>query len=78
MEVKKMSKKNTARNESKEQFWYFTFGQGHAHPDGYVKIWGTSGDARAQMNARFGNKWSMQYGSAKHAGVEQFDLYEVR
>ena len=60
-----------------EKDHYFTFGSDHAHPNGYVKIRGTSNGARAAMFERFGPEWSMQYGSAEEAGVDRWRLTEV-
>lgn len=60
-----------------EKDYYFTFGCGQAHPNGYVKIRGTFNSARDVMFDRFGPKWSMQYDSAQAAGVERWNLKEV-
>jgi hypothetical protein len=60
------------------QDWFFTFGGGHEHPNGYVKIHGTYGSARDEMIRRYGLKWSMQYSSADDAGVERWNLQEVK
>ena len=59
--------------------WWFTFGFGHAHPNGYVVISGRDKeDARLNMVERFGQKWAFQYNSAKEAGVDQFEaMYNV-
>jgi hypothetical protein len=61
-----------------EQDWFFTFGSGQAYPNGYVKIRGTYASARKVMFDRFGPKWSMQYGSAEEAGVERWNLKEIK
>lgn len=61
-----------------ERDWFFTFGCGQAHPNGYVKIRGTFGGARDAMFERFGAKRSMQYESAEAAGVERWNLTEVK
>jgi len=63
---------------SKEQYWYFTFGSAHAHPNGYIKIYGTFDASRMKMVERFGEKWAFQYRSSDDAGVKRFNLYEVR
>lgn len=65
-------------SETGAKDWFFTFGSGHAHPNGYVKIHGTFGEARDAMFARFGPKWCMQYGSADEAGVSRWNLREVQ
>lgn len=61
-----------------EQDWIFTFGCGHAHPNGYVKIYGTFDSARAEMFRRYGPKWSMQYVNEDEAGVARWNLKEVK
>jgi hypothetical protein len=59
--------------------FYFTFGFGQPHENCYTIIeaedWGT---AHRQMVQKFGNKWSMQYESAEEAGVEKFNLREIK
>lgn len=60
------------------QDWYFTFGCAHQHPNGYVKIRGTFGSAREEMMNRFGRIWAFQYDSPEHAGVDEYNLYEVK
>ena len=64
-------------NDEVPQDWYFTFGFGHAHPNGYSVIHGTFDAAREEMMRRWGRKWAMQYSSADDAGVERFGLHEV-
>ena len=71
MAKKRKDKTNEVRD------WYFTFGAKHAHPNGYVKIRGTHSEARAKMHKRFSTKWKSQYASAKFAGVDKFNLYEI-
>lgn len=59
--------------------WYFTFGFGQLHEGGYHVIeTKNSEDARDEMFKRFGTKWSMQYDSAEEAGVERFNLREIK
>ena len=60
------------------QDWYFTFGFGQEHQNGYTIIHGTSSEARDEMFRRYDNKWSMQYSSAEAAGVERFNLRKVK
>jgi hypothetical protein len=57
--------------------WYFTFGFGHAHPNGYSVIHGTIDSSREEMGRRWGQKWAFQYPSAESAGVEKYGLHEV-
>lgn len=65
--------------EEKEQYWYFTFGHGHTPRIGYyTKIWGTHASAREEMVIKYKDKWAMQYPSATEAGVERFNLKEVK
>ena len=58
--------------------WYFPFGCGQPHAGHYHKIHGTHDEARRKMFERFGAKWCMQYGSAEAAGVERWNLKEVK
>jgi hypothetical protein len=60
-----------------EKYYFFTFGSGHAHPNGFVKLYGTFGSTRGEMVRRYGDKWSAQYDSAAAAGVERWSLCEV-
>jgi hypothetical protein len=61
-----------------EQDWYFTFGCGQPHENCYTVIHGEHDKARLEMVRRFGWKWCMQYPSAEAAGVEEFNLKEVK
>lgn len=59
--------------------FYFTFGFGHLHENGYHVIEAEDSEAaRKEMFHRFGEKWSMQYDSAEEAGVERFNLRQVK
>lgn len=58
--------------------WYFTFAHNHDYPNNYVKINGTYDGAKGEMNRRFGTKWADQYASAKFAGVDKFNLTEIK
>ena len=58
--------------------WYFTFGFGQLHEKCYHVIKAeNSTEARAKMFERFSDKWSMQYDSAKAAGVDKWNLTEI-
>ena len=59
------------------QDWWFTFGWGQPHHNCYVIIHGTRESARQEMIIRYGQRWAMQYGSAKEAGVETFKLAKL-
>lgn len=61
-----------------EQDWYFTFGFGQQHENCYIVIHGTRESATQEMYRRFGQKWSMQYDSAEAAGVEKYNLKEIK
>ncbi len=58
--------------------WYFTFGHGQPHFGYYHVIRGTCAEAHAKMDQRFGGVWSMQYPSAELAGVEEWNLKELK
>ncbi|KKL96844.1 hypothetical protein LCGC14_1840460, partial [marine sediment metagenome] len=58
--------------------YYFTFGSGQKHMNGYHIIEADSNPAaRTIMHERFGNKWRTVYESAEAAGVEEYHLHEV-
>lgn len=61
-----------------EQMFYFTFGTGHAHSQGYVKIFGTFTSSRDEMTRRHGDDWNFQYTSITTAGINKHNLYEVK
>ena len=63
--------------KDEKQEWYFTFGQGHSHPNGYVKIYGTHGSARAEMVRRYGPRWAFQYPTADKAGIDRYMLQQI-
>lgn len=59
--------------------YFFTFGSGQVHQNGYHKIEAdTKEAAREEMVRKFGTQWSMQYESAEAAGVERWGLHEVK
>ena len=59
--------------------WWFTFGCGQPHENCYHVIEAeNSNEARKKMFERFGTKWAMQYDSAEDAGVEEFNLTEIK
>jgi len=58
--------------------WYFTFGFGQGHDNGYHIVESeTEEEARDIMTDRFGLKWGMQYRSPEEAGIEKFNLHLV-
>jgi len=62
----------------KTENWYFTFGSGHAHPNGYVKIHGTFNSARDQMHKMYGPKWAFQYNEEEFIPqIKRWGLKEV-
>ncbi len=59
--------------------FYATFGCGQPHENCYIKIAAKDEEeARNWMIRRFGLKWSMLYTSAEEAGVEKFNLREIK
>lgn len=65
--------------------YYFTFGCGQRHENGFYKINAMSDSfARKEMMRRFGNKWSMMYDCDQWfspEGVsqqEQYGLHEIK
>ena len=62
----------------KTENWYFTFGIGHAHPNGYVKINGTFNSAREQMHKMYGPKGAFQYSEKEFMPhIKRYGLKEV-
>ena len=60
------------------QAWFFTFGFGHEHPNGYVCIFDTHDGARERMFARFGAKWAFQYDEDRFLPqIKRYNLYQV-
>lgn len=57
--------------------WIFTFGSGQEHDGHYVVIYGTYGEARAEMIRHFGNRWAFQYATARLAGVAEHGMVEL-
>ena len=43
------------------QEWFFSFGYGHAHPNKFVRIYGTFDTTRTEMVRRHGSNWAFQY-----------------
>lgn len=58
--------------------WVFTFGQEHGYSNCYIVIPGTISSSRDQMQSLFGSRWAFQYPSKATAGVERFNLKEIR
>lgn len=57
--------------------WIFTFGSGQQHDGRYVVIPGSYDEARAEMLARFGNRWSFQYRLDERAEIESHGATEL-
>ena len=59
--------------------YYFTWGFGQGHDNCYTVIRAESWDkARELMNQRWGPRWGFQYDSAEEAGVDRFNLKEIK
>lgn len=60
--------------------FYFTFGSGHSPGIGfYVIIEAESmASAREKMRERWGTKWSTSYDSPEAAGIQKWNLKEVK
>ena len=58
--------------------YYFTFGFGQEHQNGYVVIKAKNKkEAREKMVEKYGQKWSMEYENEVDAGVQRFNLHLV-
>lgn len=58
----------------------FTFGFGHQHPNGFVRISApTRAECRAEMARRYGNKWAFDYSEEQITDqMQRFpQMYEV-
>ena len=53
-----------------EEYYIFTIGWGQPHQNHYVKVYGDYEESRKKMEAKYGEKWSMQYTS------EQWERWE--
>lgn len=61
------------------QKYYFTFGCSQPHENHYHIIEADDpAKARELMFRRFGDKWSMMYDSAEAAGVERWNLTQLK
>jgi hypothetical protein len=59
--------------------WCFTFGCGHAHPNKYVKIYGSFQETRDEMFRRWGKAWCMQYTEKDLEGAkERWGITELK
>lgn len=69
---------------NEKQNYYFTFGidherKGKSLKDYYVKIYGTSKEARLKMQAIHGNKWSSMYIDSEFLPlIKKWDLKEYK
>lgn len=61
-----------------ENEWLFTFGYGQQHPNKFVRIKGSYGDARQEMFRRYGNKWSRQYHASDEDELNSFGITELK
>lgn len=61
-----------------ENEWIFTFGGEHEHPRGFVAIQGPYDEARTIMINHFGPRWCWQYPNRIEAGVDKYNLKEVK
>jgi len=77
-----LKKKNGVMMERKtkerELDWIFTFGHGQQHFKCYCVIHGTFISAREKMFEHFGPKWCFQYTSKEAAGVDKWNLTELK
>ena len=48
-----------------KEYWIFTFGCGQEHAGFYVKIYGSYGEARQKMFAKYGSAWSFQHSASE-------------
>jgi len=62
----------------KEQNYLFTFGYGQAHPNKFVRIFGTYDSARTEMIRRYGNKWAFQYSEKREEELKTCSITELK
>lgn len=58
--------------------WIFTFGIHHKHSGKFVRITGTWDSAREEMIHRYSDAWGFQYPSEEAAGIEKYNLKEIK
>ena len=59
--------------------YVFTFGYGQRYKGMFYEIVAEDSEAaRVEMFRLFGDKWAMQYNSREEAGVEQFNLRQLK
>ena len=64
---------------SEMKTFYATFGCGQPHENCYIKVVAEDEEeAREWMCRHFQTKWSMMYTSAEEAGVEKYNLKEIK
>ena len=63
---------------SEERNWYFTWGYGQKHENGYAVIHGTFNSAREEMIRRHGQRWAFQYPNSETAGVHTHSLHQIK
>ena len=73
-----MSQNETISTVEAPQNWYFTFGQGHKHPNGYVMFRGTFAEARTKMFEHFDSRWAFQYDEQQFLPqIKKYNLYQL-
>jgi hypothetical protein len=67
------------------QEWVFTFGNDHVWPltgtsmmKNFIVLNGTYGGTRREIQRRFGGRYCDQYSNRADAGVDRFELAEIR
>jgi len=59
--------------------YIFTFGYGQPNENCFHAVRAKdSNEARAEMVYRFGKKWAFQYDSREKAGVDRYNLTEIK
>ena len=67
------------KNDSEvPQEWLFTFGYNHAHPNKFVRIFGTHSSARDEMVRRHGNKFAFQYQAKEESKLKRYLMTELK
>ncbi|PWR13661.1 hypothetical protein DKT68_00785 [Micromonospora acroterricola] len=75
--IREKAERQVADTENQPEAWIFTFGSGQEHDGKYVVIAGSYDEARAEMLAYFGNRWSFQYRADERTEIESHGAVEL-
>ena len=62
---------------TERESWLFSFGHGHAFPNGFIELEGDYSEARNKMVELFDVKWAFQYPSSDKEKLIGHNMEEV-